>query len=271
MGRNGRDYVRAELPVGRDPGEVRADVRAAAEAGIVRSDRLQLQTRDCGRRSDDRRSRDRAAVTRTPRMLPVTSDAESSLKPHRHAHSAPRRPDASIGLAHPVCGVRPSPGRLRLRRGRMSCRLIISFSVVGLMCRSSAARFCTPPAASSADSISRARTPSRLPRTRCPPAAPRTAASGSGLLLRTWSGTRSASMRWPGRQHDGALDDVLELADVARPVVVDAAGRAPPASARDRACGSPRRTSRGSAGRGAGCRPCRSRSGGSCTVMTCRR
>jgi hypothetical protein len=33
--------------------------------------------------------------------------------------------------------------------------LIISFSVVGLMCSSSAARFCTPPAASSVDSISR--------------------------------------------------------------------------------------------------------------------
>jgi hypothetical protein len=31
--------------------------------------------------------------------------------------------------------------------------LIISFSVVGLMRSSSAARFCTPPAASSADSI----------------------------------------------------------------------------------------------------------------------
>ena len=38
---------------------------------------------------------------------------------------------------------------------RMSYRLIISFSVVGLMCRSSAARFWTPPAASSVDSISR--------------------------------------------------------------------------------------------------------------------
>ena len=37
----------------------------------------------------------------------------------------------------------------------MSYRLIISFSVVGLMCSSSAARFCTPPAASSVDSINR--------------------------------------------------------------------------------------------------------------------
>ena len=36
----------------------------------------------------------------------------------------------------------------------MSWRLIISFSVVGLMWSSSAARFWTPPAASSADSIS---------------------------------------------------------------------------------------------------------------------
>ena len=49
-----------------------------------------------------------------------------------------------------------SPGPLaRRRRGRMSWRLIISFSVVGLMCSSSAARFWTPPAASSVDSIRR--------------------------------------------------------------------------------------------------------------------
>ncbi len=41
------------------------------------------------------------------------------------------------------------------RRGWMSSRLIISFSVVGLICSSSAARFCTPPACSSVDSIRR--------------------------------------------------------------------------------------------------------------------
>src|SRR5258708_4067474 len=36
----------------------------------------------------------------------------------------------------------PLPFGARLRRGRISYRLIISFNVVGLMCRSSAARFC---------------------------------------------------------------------------------------------------------------------------------
>src|SRR5205085_7155767 len=43
----------------------------------------------------------------------------------------------------------------RLRRGRMSYRLIISLRGVGLMWSRSAARFCTPPAASSRDSMSR--------------------------------------------------------------------------------------------------------------------
>ena len=42
-----------------------------------------------------------------------------------------------------------------LRLVPISYRLIISFSVVGLILSSSAARFCTPPAASSVDSISR--------------------------------------------------------------------------------------------------------------------
>ena len=37
---------------------------------------------------------------------------------------------------------------------------------------------------------------------------------------RTCSGIRSGPMRVPVRQHDRALDDVLELAHVARPVVV---------------------------------------------------
>ena len=43
----------------------------------------------------------------------------------------------------------------RLRRVPMSWRLIISFSVVGFRCNSSAAFFCTPPAASRVDSITR--------------------------------------------------------------------------------------------------------------------
>jgi hypothetical protein len=53
--------------------------------------------------------------------------------------------------------VRTDPLRgLRLLRylfTRISYRFIISFSVVGLMCSSSAALFCTPPAASSAASM----------------------------------------------------------------------------------------------------------------------
>ena len=46
MGRNGRAYVRQELPLGRDPGEVRADVRQAARP-LTRS---LLRARSSGRR-----------------------------------------------------------------------------------------------------------------------------------------------------------------------------------------------------------------------------
>src|SRR5207302_8944449 len=74
------------------------------------------------------------------------------------AYSMMPVPDSAGGSGCAAAGsaaAGPLPLGLRLRRGRISYRLIISFSVVGLMWSSSAARFWTPPAASSVDSMSR--------------------------------------------------------------------------------------------------------------------
>ena len=102
----------------------------------------------------------------------------------------------------------------------MSYRLIISFSVVGLMRRSSAAFFCTPPAASSVDSISRFSTSVMTSLNEMPSGGTTNFGMWKEGAERTWSGIRSAPIRVPGAEHDGALHHVLELAHVARPVVL---------------------------------------------------
>ena len=113
-----------ELPVGRRARQVRADLREDQERPVSAvSGSFSSNTGVIGAE----RRRRRGAARGGPRR-------------RRHRRAA---------------GSLPSPFAVRLRRGRMSYRLIISFSVVGLMCSSSAARFWTPPAASSVDSISR--------------------------------------------------------------------------------------------------------------------
>ena len=151
------------------------------------------------------------------------------------------------------------------RRVPISYRLIISFSVVGLICSSSAARFCTPPAASSVDSISRFSTLVMTSLNEMP--------FGRHDELRDVERRRRAhvvgnQLGADARcraQHHRALDHVLELAHVARPVVLHQQVERVRRRARCPACCSPRRTSRGSAAPAAGCRPCaRAAAAGGC-------
>ena len=102
----------------------------------------------------------------------------------------------------------------------MSWRLIISFSVVGLIFSSSAAFFCTPPAASSVDSMSRRSTLVITSLNDSPSGGTTKLGMRKLGAVRTWSGMRSGADARPRAQHHRALDDVLQLADVARPAVV---------------------------------------------------
>ena len=141
------------------------------------------------------------------------------------------------------------------RRVPISYRLIISFSVVGLIFSSSAARFCTPPAASSVDSISRFSTFVITSLNEMPSGGTANFGMWNGGAERMWSGIRSRSIRGLRAQHDRSLDHVLQLAHVARPVVVHQHVERVRRDLERPACCSPRRTFRGSAASAAGCLP----------------
>ena len=193
-------------------------------------------------------TRGRSAAT-CRRTVPASAD--------RRAGSAPD------GAARPVPALARRRSPCRFRRGRMSYRLIISFSVVGLMCSSSAARFCTPPAASSVDSISRFSKSVITSLNEMPSGG--TTNCGIVEVRRLADVIRNqldADPR-PGRQHDGALDDVLELADVARPVVLGQQIERVRRQLEIRSSGSRRRTCRRKCCASSGMSSLRSRSGGS--------
>ena len=115
----------------------------------------------------------------------------------------------------------------RSRGSRMLCRLIISLSVVGFSPSSRAASFCTPPVDSRVDSIRR--------RSKFAMTSLRLIPSGGTVRCGTWKlgaaahvvGDELAADLGRGGEHDAALDDVLELAHVARPVVVHQRPAAP--------------------------------------------
>ncbi len=73
--------------------------------------------------------------------------------------------------------------------------MIISFSVVGLIRSSSAARFCTPPAASSVDSMSRFSTLVMTSLKEMPSGGTTNFGIWNDGADRTWSGIRSAPIR----------------------------------------------------------------------------
>ena len=88
------------------------------------------------------------------------------------------------------------------------------------MCSSSAARFCTPPAASSVDSISRFSKSVITSLNEMPSGGTTNCGMWKlGALPHVIGNQLDADPRSRG-QHHRPLDDVLELADVARPVVL---------------------------------------------------
>ena len=131
------------------------------------------------------------------------------------------------------------------------------------MCRSSAARFWTPPAASSVDSISRFSKSVMTSLNEMP--------SGGTTNCGIWKfgalpdviGNQLDADARSRRQHDRALDHVLELAHVARPVVLGQQVERVRRQLEAGLAGSPRRTCRGSAATSSGMSSLRSRSGGS--------
>ncbi len=125
-----------------------------------------------------------------------------------------RRPDARAPQAR-LAG--SGSGCRFASRGSIPCRLSISFSVVGLRPRSSAARFWTPFARpSAAERSARSYAPTASLKFESPRPGTRRGAGPSGARRRELVEVDDAVP-----EDERPLEDVLELADVPRPVVVE--------------------------------------------------